>query len=94
MKDNSKQGFIDQDLRNIITIITKKNYKTTPSCSGRIVLLKISKIGQKTKQNDCINRTRRQIRKRYTQLFKKKKTTFPARTSNTSYKLSISRTSK
>ncbi len=41
MKDDSKQGFIDQDIKKLINIINKNpDYKTTSSCSGRIVLLK------------------------------------------------------
>lgn len=50
MKDKSKQGFIDEDIKNLINLINKNpNYKTTSSCSGRIVLLKIPKIGKKYK---------------------------------------------
>ena len=51
-KDNSKQGFIDKDIENLINLINKNpNYKTTSYCSGRIVLLKIPKLGQKNKAN-------------------------------------------
>ena len=39
-KDKSKKGCVDEDIKEIINIInSKKDYYTTSSCSGRIVLL-------------------------------------------------------
>ena len=46
-RDKSKQGFIDKDIGALIGLINKSGYKTTSSCSGRIVLLKIPKFGDK-----------------------------------------------
>jgi tRNA wybutosine-synthesizing protein 3 len=47
-KDKSKQGFIDKDILPLINLLNStKEYKTTSSCSGRIVLLKLKKIGDK-----------------------------------------------
>ena len=44
-KDKSPQGFIDEDIKNLLNILNNKGYKTTSSCSGRIVL--ITKSGEK-----------------------------------------------
>jgi len=46
--DKSKQGFVDEDIQDLINLINSlKGYKTTSSCSGRIVLLKVKEIGDK-----------------------------------------------
>lgn len=40
MKDNSPQGFIDEDIKALLDKINANaNYETTSSCSGRIVML-------------------------------------------------------
>lgn len=44
MRDNSTQGFIDKDIIELLKKINNhKEYKTTSSCSGRIVLLSSKK---------------------------------------------------
>ncbi|MBI2654195.1 hypothetical protein HYX02_05300 [Candidatus Woesearchaeota archaeon] len=41
-KDKSKKGSVDDDIKEIVDIInSKKDYYTTSSCAGRIVLLEI-----------------------------------------------------
>lgn len=49
MRDKSPQGFIDKDIILLLKLLNSLGYKTTSSCSGRIVLLKISKAGDKGK---------------------------------------------
>lgn len=45
-KDKSKKGYVDKDVKEIIDLLnSKKDYYTTSSCAGRIVLLEMkSKI--------------------------------------------------
>ncbi len=46
-QDKSPQGFIDEDIKPLLKIINSStDYKTTSSCSGRIVLLKGGIKGQ------------------------------------------------
>lgn len=46
--DKSKKGSIDEHIKDLIDTINKsENYYTTSSCSGRIVLLKLSDSGKK-----------------------------------------------
>lgn len=41
MKDNSRQGYVDEDIKPLLEKINRhKGLKTTSSCSGRIVILK------------------------------------------------------
>ncbi len=43
--DNSKKGFIDKDILELVTLINKhQDYYTTSSCAGRIMLIKPSKL--------------------------------------------------
>ncbi len=44
-QDKSPQGFIDEDIKCLLQTLKEKEYKTTSSCSGRIVL--ITKSGEK-----------------------------------------------
>ncbi len=44
-EDKSPQGFIDEDIKDLLKVLNDKGYKTTSSCSGRIVL--ITKSGEK-----------------------------------------------
>ncbi len=37
--DKSPQGFIDEDIKDLLKVLNAKSYKTTSSCSGRIVLI-------------------------------------------------------
>ena len=47
-KDNSKKGAVDKEVAKLLEIInSKKNYYSTSSCSGRIMLLKLSKTKRK-----------------------------------------------
>lgn len=49
-KDKSKKGFIDKDVVKVVHLInSKKNYYTTSSCAGRIVLLET----KSKKKNEC-----------------------------------------
>ena len=49
-KDKSKKGYIDEDIKEIVDEInSKKDYYTTSSCAGRIVLLEM----KSKKKNDC-----------------------------------------
>lgn len=49
-KDKSKKGSIDKDVIGIVNSInSKKDYYTTSSCAGRIVLLEM----KSKKKNDC-----------------------------------------
>ena len=49
-KDKSKKGSVDEDIRRIVnTINSKKDYYTTSSCAGRIVLLEM----KSKKKNEC-----------------------------------------
>lgn len=43
--DKSPQGFIDEDIKDLLKVLNDKSYDTTSSCSGRIVL--ITKSGEK-----------------------------------------------
>src|SRR3989344_4489689 len=46
--DRSKKGSFDADIKPLLeTLNSKDGYKTTSSCSGRIVLLDIPKAGDK-----------------------------------------------
>jgi len=48
--DKSKKSSIDKDIKKLIDLInSKKNYYTTSSCSGRILLISIPKNYQKNK---------------------------------------------
>lgn len=48
MKDRSKKGSYDRDIKPLVDLLNATStYKTTSSCSGRIVLLEIPKIGDK-----------------------------------------------
>jgi len=48
--DKSKKASIDKDIKKLIDLInSKKNYYTTSSCSGRILLISIPKNYQKNK---------------------------------------------
>lgn len=39
-KDKSKQGFIDEEIKELVELInSKKNYYTTSSCAGRIMII-------------------------------------------------------
>lgn len=38
-KDKSPQGFIDEDIKDLLKVLNDKGYVTTSSCSGRIVLI-------------------------------------------------------
>ena len=44
-EDKSPQGFIDEDIKDLLKVLNDKGYATTSSCSGRIVL--ITKPGEK-----------------------------------------------
>ena len=47
-RDNSKKGAVDKEVAKLLSIInSKNNYYSTSSCSGRIMLLKLSKTGRK-----------------------------------------------
>lgn len=47
MKDKSPQGYMDKDIVQLLKKInSKKDYETTSSCSGRIVLLNSQKKGE------------------------------------------------
>ena len=49
-KDKSKKGSIDKGIKELVNIInSKKDYYTTSSCAGRIVLLEM----KSKKKNDC-----------------------------------------
>ena len=49
-KDKSKKGCVDKDVKEIVDEInSKKDYYTTSSCSGRIVLLEM----KSRKKNEC-----------------------------------------
>ena len=49
-KDKSKKGSIDKDIIGIVNLInSKKDFYTTSSCAGRIVLLEM----KSRKKNDC-----------------------------------------
>jgi len=37
--DKSPQGFIDEDIKDLLKVLNDKGYKTTSSCSGRVVLI-------------------------------------------------------
>lgn len=37
--DKSPQGFIDEDIKDLLKVLNEEGYKTTSSCSGRIVLI-------------------------------------------------------
>lgn len=45
-EDKSPQGFIDEDIKDLLKALNDKGYETTSSCSGRIVL--ITKSGDKS----------------------------------------------
>ena len=45
-EDKSPQGFIDEDIKDLLKVLNEKAYETTSSCSGRIVL--ITKSGDKS----------------------------------------------
>ena len=46
--DKSKKGEVDKPIQKILTILNgKKNYYTTSSCSGRIIIMKIPQKGRK-----------------------------------------------
>lgn len=48
VKDKSKKGFIDEEIKSLVDKINKQeNYYTTSSCSGRILLYSISKDRKK-----------------------------------------------
>ena len=48
-KDKSKKGSVDKDVLKLISLInSKKDFYTTSSCAGRIVLLEVGK-----KKNEC-----------------------------------------
>lgn len=50
-KDKSRKGKLDEDIRPIIDLInSNKNYYTTSSCSGRILLIKIP---HEAKKHEC-----------------------------------------
>lgn len=38
-EDKSPQGFIDEDIKDLLRALNDKGYQTTSSCSGRIVLI-------------------------------------------------------
>lgn len=38
-KDKSPQGFIDEDVKELLKVLNDKGYQTSSSCSGRIVLI-------------------------------------------------------
>lgn len=44
-EDKSPQGFIDEDVKELLKTLNDRGYSTTSSCSGRIVL--ITKSGEK-----------------------------------------------
>lgn len=46
MEDKSPQGFVDKDIESLLNLLNSKGYKTTSSCSGRIVLLKTQEKGK------------------------------------------------
>lgn len=49
-KDKSRKGSIDRDIVDLINLInSKKDFYTTSSCAGRIVLLEM----KSRKKNDC-----------------------------------------
>ena len=49
-KDKSKKGCVDEDAKEIVDLVnSKKDFYTTSSCSGRIVLLKM----KSKKKNKC-----------------------------------------
>ncbi|MBI2541253.1 hypothetical protein HYV80_00895 [Candidatus Woesearchaeota archaeon] len=49
-KDKSRKGCIDNDAVNLVKLInSKRDYYTTSSCSGRIVLLEV----KSNKKNEC-----------------------------------------
>ena len=49
-KDKSRKGCVDDDIKELIKIInSKKDYYTTSSCAGRIVLLEM----KSKKKNEC-----------------------------------------
>ena len=49
-KDKSKKGIVDEDIKEIVNLInSKKDYYTTSSCAGRIVLLEM----KPKKKNEC-----------------------------------------
>ena len=49
-KDKSKKGYVDKDIKEIVDVInSKKDYYTTSSCAGRIVLLEM----KSARKNDC-----------------------------------------
>lgn len=49
-KDKSKKGFVDEEIKALINLINaNKNYYTTSSCAGRIVILLIK---DKTKKHE------------------------------------------
>ncbi|MEK6827889.1 MAG: tRNA wybutosine-synthesizing 3 family protein [Nanoarchaeota archaeon] len=49
-KDKSKKGYVDKGIKEIVDEInSKKDYYTTSSCAGRIVLLEM----KSNKKNDC-----------------------------------------
>ncbi|MDP2907666.1 MAG: tRNA wybutosine-synthesizing 3 family protein [Nanoarchaeota archaeon] len=37
--DKSPQGFIDEDVKDLLKVLNDKGYETTSSCSGRVVLI-------------------------------------------------------
>ncbi len=48
LKDKSKKGFVDEEIKELVTTINKQeNYYTTSSCSGRILLYTISEDRKK-----------------------------------------------
>ena len=47
MKNKSRQGFVDNDIRNVVDLLNSSGYETTSSCSGRIVLLRVPSAGDK-----------------------------------------------
>lgn len=52
-KDKSKKGCVDEDIKEIINLInSKKDYYTTSSCSGRIVLLE--KLSSKKNESNWL----------------------------------------
>jgi len=49
-KDKSKKGCVDEDIKDIVNAInSKKDYYTTSSCAGRIVLLEM----KSRRKNEC-----------------------------------------
>jgi len=59
MKDRSPQGHYDEDIIELIGLINAtRDYKTTSSCSGRIVLLNSQKKGSSRwifKSHNCVS---------------------------------------